>query len=105
MESSCGLFGEEFWMTPDRLMDVLNRTIGESVILAGPILGASMLVGLLVAIFQAATQIQESSLSFVPKMGAMVLVLILGGHWLIGRLVQFTVTIFQEMALLGPGAQ
>ncbi len=65
-------------------------------ILSGPPIIISMLVGLFVAIFQAATQIQEQTLSFTVKLIAVVLTLFLMGGWLGGQILQFTNTIFQN---------
>ncbi|MBN2529691.1 MAG: flagellar type III secretion system protein FliQ [Deltaproteobacteria bacterium] len=59
----------------------------------GPPLGAAMAVGLFVAVMQAATQIQESSLTFVPKLGAVFVTLLLVGDWSMGKLIAF----FHEM--------
>lgn len=56
---------------------------------AAPILGVVLLVGLLVSIFQAATQINEATLSFVPKIVAAVAVLIFAGPWMMSTLVEF----------------
>jgi flagellar biosynthetic protein FliQ len=57
---------------------------------AGPIVVAGLVVGLIVSVFQAATQIQEQSLAFVPKVAAMMAVLFLAGGWMLTRLVDFT---------------
>ena len=65
-------------------------------ILSGPPIIISMLVGLFVAIFQAATQIQEQTLSFTVKLIAVVFTLFLMGGWLGGQILQFTNTIFQN---------
>jgi type III secretion HrpO family protein len=65
-------------------------------ILSGPPILISMAVGLFVAIFQAATQIQEQTLSFTVKLIAVILTLLLLGGWLGGQIVQFTNTIFQN---------
>lgn len=58
--------------------------------LALPILLASLVVGLIVSLFQSVTQIQEVTLTFVPKLGALALVLALTGHWMLGQLVGYT---------------
>ena len=62
----------------------------EWVELAGPLLGAALAVGLLIGIFQAATQIQEMTLSFIPKLLALVIALFVGGPWMIQVLVTFS---------------
>jgi flagellar biosynthetic protein FliQ len=58
--------------------------------LAGPLLGAALAVGLLIGIFQAATQIQEMTLSFIPKLLALVVALFIAGPWMIQVLVTFS---------------
>ncbi len=65
-------------------------------ILSGPPILISMVVGLLVAVFQAATQIQEQTLSFTVKLIAVIGTLLLMGGWLGGQILQFTNTIFQN---------
>ncbi len=62
--------------------------------LAGPILGAGLLVGLVISLFQALTQIHEMTLSFVPKIIVVFLVIALLGPWMLGRLLFFTSTLF-----------
>ncbi len=65
-------------------------------ILSGPPILISMVVGLLVAVFQAATQIQEQTLSFTVKLVAVIGTLLLMGGWLGGQILQFTNTIFEN---------
>ena len=67
-------------------------------ILSGPPILISMVLGLLVAIFQAATQIQEQTLSFTVKLFAVILCVIFMGGWLSAQLMQFTNTIFTGIA-------
>ena len=90
-------------MTQGSVIELLVQMLSITGMLVGPILGVGMAVGLVIAVFQAATQIQESSLSFVPKLAAMGGVLIAGGPWALDRLVSFFETILDGMALLGPG--
>lgn len=65
-------------------------------ILSGPPIIISLVIGLFVAIFQAATQIQEQTLSFTVKLIAVIFTLLLMGGWLGGQILQFTATIFQN---------
>jgi len=65
-----------------------------TMLLAGPLLMSALLVGLLVGVFQAATQIQEMTLSFIPKLMALVLALLLAGPWMLGVLKDFTLRLF-----------
>jgi type III secretion HrpO family protein len=71
-------------------------------ILSGPPILISMAVGLFVAILQAATQIQEQTLSFTVKLIAVIFTLLLMGGWLGGQIVQFTNTIFQNFYKWNP---
>lgn len=72
------------------------------VLVAGPILGSIMAVGIVVSILQAATQINEATLSFVPKFLSAVVVVALGGPWLLRQLEAFFVTVLGGP--LGPGS-
>ncbi len=68
--------------------------------LAGPILGVSLAVGLLVSLFQATTQIQEYTLSFVPKLAAVGLVILVAGHWMLSDIVNYTTALFASVPRL-----
>jgi len=70
-------------------------------ILSGPPILISMVLGLMVAIFQAATQIQEQTLSFPVKLFAVILSLMILGGWLGGQIIQFALTIFQNFPKWG----
>lgn len=68
--------------------------------LSAPMLLISIIVGLVVAIFQAATQIHEQTLTFVPKLLAIALILLLAGTWMMGVMVEFTQHLYALMATL-----
>ena len=70
-------------------------------LVAGPILVLGLVSGLLVSIFQAATQISDASLAFIPKIGATMVGLLLFGHFMIDRIAGFTIWIFGQIATLG----
>lgn len=72
-----------------------------TIYVVGPPLGAAMAVGLFVAVLQAATQIQETSLSFVPKLIAAAVMVIFTGRWSISHLVDFMTTIVSQMEKVG----
>ena len=76
-------------MGPEAVLDLGREALWLAVLLAGPMLGAALAVGLLIGVFQAATQIQEMTLSFIPKLGALVLVLVIIGPWMLQLLVSF----------------
>jgi flagellar biosynthetic protein FliQ len=71
---------------------------------AAPILLTALLVGFMISLFQAATQIQEPTLSFVPKMIAVAIALLVTGNWVLSELVSFTNQLFESLPrLLGKG--
>ena len=70
--------------------DILREGIGVALKIGGPLLILSMAVGILVAIFQAVTQIHEQSLSFILKLIVVVLVLLIGGGWMLETLLEFS---------------
>jgi flagellar biosynthetic protein FliQ len=87
-------------MTPEVVMNLGQDALMMTMMLAGPLLLAALGVGLLIGIFQAATQIQEMTLSFIPKLGALVVALLIGGPWMIRTLVEFTTKLFNDIPML-----
>jgi flagellar biosynthesis protein FliQ len=65
---------------------------------SAPMLGLSLIVGLAVSIFQATTQIQEQTLTFVPKLIAVALVGLVTGSWMLHTIISFTTRIFEQIA-------
>lgn len=78
-------------------VDILRQGVGVALKIAGPLLVLSMVVGILVAIFQAVTQIHEQSLSFILKLIVVVLVLLVGGGWMLENLQDFARYLFTLM--------
>jgi flagellar biosynthetic protein FliQ len=76
-------------MTPEVVTEVGRRAIETMLLVSGPMLGISLIVGLLVSMFQAMTQINEATLTFVPKIVALFVALLLFFPWMIGVLVSF----------------
>jgi len=77
-------------MNPDLVVSLGQKALEMAILLAMPVLLATFLVGLVVSVFQAATQIQEMTLAYIPKIvAAMVTIFLLGG-WMMGKLVDFT---------------
>jgi flagellar biosynthetic protein FliQ len=66
-----------------------------------PILGVSLVVGLLVSIFQAVTQLQEPTLTFIPKIVATVVVIVIAGPWMMNTIVDYATTLFTSIAEVG----
>jgi flagellar biosynthesis protein FliQ len=77
-------------MTPDSVMNLGEQALQVTVLLAAPILLSALAVGLVVAMFQAATQINEQTLSFVPKLLITVVVLSMAGPWMLRLIINFT---------------
>ena len=89
-------------MTPEVVMELGQQTLMMVALLAGPLLVAALAVGLLIGIFQAATQIQEMTLSFIPKLAALAIALVIGGPWMLRTIVEFTTDLFMQIpALVG----
>lgn len=84
-------------MSPEMAVDVCRKAIETILLASAPMLVIGMLIGLLVSIFQAATQINEQTLSFVPKIVAVFLTILLFGPWLIKILTVFTIGLFETM--------
>ncbi|MED5465592.1 MAG: flagellar biosynthesis protein FliQ [Myxococcota bacterium] len=91
-------------MNEEMVLDLMRRCMMVAAQTAAPMLLIGMVVGLVIAIFQAATQIQEASLNFVPKLIAIGLLMIVFGPFMIDNLVTFTRTLISEMVYLSPGA-
>lgn len=76
-------------MGPETVLEIGRHALWIVVLITGPMLGAALAVGLMIGVFQAATQIQEMTLSFIPKLGALAAVLFLAGPWMLKVLVNF----------------
>ncbi|KAJ49924.1 flagellar biosynthetic protein FliQ [Clostridium tetanomorphum] len=85
-------------MSENMVIGVVKDAITTGLLVASPILIISILIGLLISIFQATTQIQEQTLTFVPKLVAVALVGLLAGSWMLHELVNFTERIFALIA-------
>ncbi len=79
------------------VMDIAVESLTVTTLVAAPILGAALLSGLLVGIVQAATSIQEMTLSFIPKLAVMVLSLVIFGEWQIAVLAEYFNDIFERV--------
>lgn len=77
-------------MTPEFILRIAQNAIYTTMIVSAPVVGVALLIGLLVSIFQAATQIQEQTLAFVPKIVAVLLSILLFGSWMLQKLIEFT---------------
>jgi flagellar biosynthesis protein FliQ len=84
-------------MTEGYVLGFAKDTLMVSLSLAAPVLITSLVIGILISMFQAATQINEVTLSFVPKMIGVGLVLVLLGSWMAQQLLTFTTNIFMNL--------
>lgn len=87
-------------MTENMVMSVVKEALYTSMLVGGPILILSLVVGLLVSIFQATTQIQEQTLTFVPKLIVIALTLAVGGNWMLQEIIKFTTKIMNMIATI-----
>lgn len=87
-------------MTETAVMSIVKEALYTSMLVGGPILILSLVVGLLVSIFQATTQIQEQTLTFVPKLIVIALTLVIGGNWMLNEIIKFTNKIMNMIAFI-----
>ena len=76
-------------MTAEQAIDLMREVLRLCLVLGGPLLAAALVAGLLSGMLQTATQVHEHTLSFVPKLAAVVFALIVGLPWLLSRLVEY----------------
>jgi flagellar biosynthetic protein FliQ len=76
---------------------IFNNAILQILVLSAPVLLISLAVGLIVSIFQATTSIQEQTLTFVPKLAAILITLMFLGPWMFGLLTNYTVALFRQI--------
>ena len=84
-------------MTIESVIEILRTAVWMTLTLMSPILIVAISVGVLVSILQTVTSIQEQTLTFVPKMIAVAIVLIVSSHWMIRTLVDYTIWLFQKI--------
>ena len=84
-------------MTPEMVMTIGQRALEITILLSMPLLLAALVIGLLVGVFQAATQINEMTLSFIPKLLAMAAMLALTGPWMLRTLVEYTRNLIESI--------
>ena len=84
-------------MTDTAVLHIALQAMIISAKLAAPILLVSLVIGLGVSVFQSVTQVQEATLSFVPKVVGVAITLLVAGHWMLGQVVQFTQQLFAQL--------
>lgn len=87
-------------MNEDLVLKLAQEAMKTTAFVAAPILISTLVVGLVVSIFQALTQINESSLSFIPKMLVVGLVLVLAGPWMLDLLTNYTTQLFESISVI-----
>ena len=84
-------------MSENDVLYLAKEALMTALMVGGPVLGASLLVGLLVSIFQAMTQIQEQTLTFIPKIVAVLVSIVIFGPWMIRLLVDFAERLLSDL--------
>ena len=87
-------------MTPEVAVDLFREALWMTAMIVGVLVMPSLLVGLVVAMFQAATQINEQTLSFLPRLLVMLVTLIWAGPWLVRELTEYTQGLVQNIPLI-----
>jgi flagellar biosynthetic protein FliQ len=77
-------------MTPETVVNLVRQALEVSILVSAPLLLTALVTGLVVSVFQAATQINEMTLSFIPKLLAIFAVMVLAGPWMLSVMVDFT---------------
>jgi len=86
-------------MTPEFVVELAQRAILTTLLVSAPLLGFGLLIGLVISIFQAVTQIQEMTLTFIPKIVVVMAVLVIFGNWMLGIFMTFTKDILENFYL------
>lgn len=84
-------------MSPEQVLTLAREALLLTLMLAAPLLIASLAVGVLVGLFQAATQINEMTLSFIPKLMALAAVVVVAGPWMLQTLTEYTRRLFEAI--------
>lgn len=84
-------------MTPESVMTIGQQALQLTLMVSAPLLLTALIIGLIVSIFQAATQINEMTLSFIPKLVGMFGVLIISGPWMIGILLDYMTRLYSSI--------
>jgi flagellar biosynthetic protein FliQ len=87
-------------MTDAAVLEIALQAIIIAAKLAAPILLVTLAVGFAISLLQSVTQVQEQTMTFVPKLGAVALVIVLAGHWMLAELVSFTTGLYETIPRL-----
>ena len=84
-------------MTPENVLEIGQNALYVTILIVSVLLIPALLIGLLVSVFQAATQINEVTLSFIPKLIVTMLVVIVGGPWILRTMIIYTQRLFEDI--------
>ena len=84
-------------MTPDLVSELLRQLMKEALILSAPVLVAAVVLGFVLTLFQTLTSLQEQSLTAVPRLGAVAVILLVGMPWFLERLATYTVFLLSDL--------
>ena len=87
-------------MTPEGVITIVQRGLETMLMVAAPSLITVLVVGLIISVFQAATQINEMTLSFIPKLLVLVLVLVVAGPWMLAMMLDYMRRLFTSIPTL-----
>ncbi|HYV15137.1 MAG TPA: flagellar biosynthesis protein FliQ [Conexibacter sp.] len=90
-------------MDQDTVINLAQQAMGLAIRVGGPLLLVGLAIGLVVSVFQAVTQIQEQSLSFIPKIVGVAAVIVVAGPWMLSQLLSYTETLFRNIPTLVGG--
>ena len=86
-------------MTVDNVVEITRTTLYTIILTSAPMLLISLIIGLMVSIFQTVTSIQEQTLTFVPKLLAIFLILMVGGGWMLNNMITFMVNLWSDFSV------
>jgi flagellar biosynthetic protein FliQ len=86
-------------MSPEHVMNLARHAMEITLLVSAPILLTALAIGLLVSIFQAATQIQEATLSFIPKLLGILLVLVIAGPWMLSVMTEYMYQVLTDFPI------
>ncbi len=88
-------------LTPETVVNIGRKAVETILLTSAPMLLAALVVGLIISIFQAATQINEQTMTFIPKIVAVFITMLIFGPWIMNLLITFTFGIISDIATIG----
>lgn len=84
-------------MSPEMVISIIQKAFEVMLLLGGPLLLSGLVIGLIISVFQAATQINEATLSFIPKLLVTFIVAVLAGPWMLSVIMDYTIRLYQSI--------